>query len=77
MAGRASLLAVTRRADLPVGDCVASVLEGEATVQVIWQRFEPGGPGFCLMNDFATDAMAGELRALADAVEAAQARRDA
>ncbi|SOC13844.1 hypothetical protein SAMN05877809_10724 [Rhodobacter sp. JA431] len=74
---RATPLAVTRRTDLPVGDCVASVLEAEGAVQVIWGRFGPADELGTLMNDFATDRMAGELRALADVVEAAQTRREA
>jgi hypothetical protein len=73
---RADRVAVTRRVDLPVGDCVASVLEAEGAVQLIWGRFDAAEPGRALMNDFVTAEMAGQLRRLADAVEAADQRRE-
>lgn len=72
---RADRVSVTRCVDLPVGDCVASVLEAEGAVQVIWGRFDAAEPGRALMNDFVTAEMAGQLRRLADAVEAADQRR--
>lgn len=70
----ARLVAVVSRCDLPVGGCVATVLVAEGCGQVIWHRGEPGLLfGQTLFNDFTAPGMGAQLRALADAVDAAQA----
>ncbi|KEP68404.1 hypothetical protein DL1_11865 [Thioclava dalianensis] len=75
--GSIDKIAVSGRADLPVGDCVATVLEGEGAVQVVWARFlDAAEPAKKLWNDFPGPDMPAQLRVLADALELALARRD-
>ncbi|HEY0213730.1 MAG TPA: hypothetical protein VGC40_09110 [Paenirhodobacter sp.] len=67
-----------RRVDLAVGSCAATVLEFEGAVQLIWHRGPPEAPlSGALFNDFTSPGMGDQLRALADAVDAATAERDA
>lgn len=62
------------RADVQVGDAVATVLVAEGCAQLIWHRGEARPlAGQALMNDFVTPDMAAQLRVLADQVDAAQA----
>lgn len=71
----AQMVAVTDRRDLPVGDCTVTVLIAEGSAQMIWHR---GGPGLiagqAFFNDFLSPGMGDQLRAVADAVDAAVAR---
>lgn len=70
----AQLVAVTRRDDISVGDCTATVLVAEGAAQLIWHRGAPGPlAGNALFNDFLAPGMGAQLRQLADAVDAAQA----
>ncbi|RID91531.1 hypothetical protein D2N39_12570 [Gemmobacter lutimaris] len=70
----AQLVAVTRRDDIPVGDCTATVLVAEGAAQLIWHRGVAGPlAGNALFNDFLAPGMGAQLRQLADAVDAAQA----
>ena len=65
------------RADVLVGDAVATVLVAEGCGQVIWHRGEARPlAGQALMNDFIGPGMGDQLRALADHVDAAQALLD-
>lgn len=71
----AQLVAAMSRQDLPVGDCVASVLVAEGAAQLIWHRGEAGPlAGRALWNDFLSPGMGDQLRALAAAADAALAR---
>lgn len=73
----ADMVRQDRRADVLVGDAVATVLVAEGCGQVIWHRGEAGPiAGRALMNDFIGPGMGDQLRALADHVDAAQALLD-
>jgi hypothetical protein len=67
-------LRIERRVARPLMGMVATVQEAEGAVQVILAR--DGWPDGCrsITNDFAGSDTPAQLRALADAVEAAVAR---
>jgi hypothetical protein len=70
-------LRIERRVAQPLMGMVATVQEAEGAVQVILAR--DGWPDGCrsITNDFAGAETPAQLRALADAVEAAVARQEA
>lgn len=70
-------LRVERRMPVSLMGMVAIVQEAEGAVQVILAR--DGWPDGCrsITNDFAAAETPAQLRALADAVEAAVARKEA
>ena len=70
----AQLVAQRSRADVQVGDAWATVLVAEAAAQVIWHRGAPGVlAGQSIWNDFIGPGMGDQLRALAAAVDRAEA----
>ncbi|MFC3059496.1 hypothetical protein [Paenirhodobacter populi] len=67
-----------RRTDLVVGDCTATIFENDGSADLLWHRGPPGEPwSGPLFNDFIKPGMGDQLRALADAVDAANERRGA
>lgn len=73
----ADMVRVTSRADVVIGDAVATVLVADGLGQLIWHRGEARPlAGQALMNDFLGPGMGDQLRALADHVDAAQALLD-
>lgn len=62
------------RKDVSIGDCTATVLVAEGCAQLIWHRGEPGPlAGQALFNDFLSPGAGDQIRALAAAVDAAEA----